>query len=72
MRVTNTNVQLYPNEIVSDFAFLPFGGGTRKCVGDQFAMMEAVATVVMILQKFDLFLATTPEEVGMKTGDEMI
>ena len=53
---------------MSDFAFLPFGGGSRKCVGDQFAMMEAVATTVMVLQKFDLSLATPPEVVGMKTG----
>jgi cytochrome P450 family 97 subfamily B polypeptide 3 len=64
----NTNAQLYPNEVITDFAFLPFGGGSRKCVGDQFAMMEAVATVVMILQRFDLSLATSAEEVGMKTG----
>jgi cytochrome P450 len=37
---------LYPNEQASDFAFMPFGGGARKCVGDQFAMMEATVTMV--------------------------
>jgi cytochrome P450 len=37
---------LYPNEQATDFAFLPFGGGARKCVGDQFAMMEATVTMV--------------------------
>jgi cytochrome P450 len=37
---------LYPNEQASDFAFMPFGGGKRKCVGDQFDMMEATVTLV--------------------------
>lgn len=60
--------QLYPNEIHSDFAFLPFGGGSRKCVGDQFAMMETITTIAVILQKFDLSLAGKPEDVGMNTG----
>jgi cytochrome P450 family 97 subfamily B polypeptide 3 len=39
---------LYPNEQAADFAFLPFGGGARKCVGDQFAMMEAAVTMVCV------------------------
>ena len=44
--------QLYPNEIASDFAYLPFGGGARKCVGDQFATMEATVTLAMVLRRF--------------------
>ena len=60
--------QAYPNEVHSDFAFLPFGGGSRKCVGDQFAMMESTATLVQILRRFDFELLSKPEDVGMRTG----
>ncbi|KAG5192486.1 cytochrome P450 [Tribonema minus] len=59
---------LYPNEIASDFAFLPFGGGQRKCVGDQFALMEATVTLALLLRRFDLSLAGPPEATGMVTG----
>jgi len=59
---------LYPNESASDFAFLPFGGGQRKCVGDQFAVMEATVTMAMILNKLEFSFVTGPEDVGMQTG----
>lgn len=59
---------LYPNEIISDFAFLPFGGGPRKCVGDQFALMESTVALAMLLQKFDVELKGSPEAVELVTG----
>ncbi len=55
-------------QIASDFAFLPFGGGQRKCVGDQFAMMESLVILVTLFQNFDFEMAGDPNEVGMKTG----
>ncbi|XP_057955804.1 cytochrome P450 97B2, chloroplastic [Malania oleifera] len=59
---------LYPNEVISDFAFLPFGGGARKCVGDQFALMESTVALVMLLQKFDVELKGSPNSVELVTG----
>ena len=59
---------MYPNEVHSDFAFLPFGGGNRKCVGDQFACMEAVITLAMVLKRYDFEFAMDPKDVGIYTG----
>jgi cytochrome P450 family 97 subfamily B polypeptide 3 len=59
---------LYPNEVHSDYAYLPFGAGSRKCVGDQFALMEAVITLTMVLRRFNFKLAIKPEDVGIYTG----
>jgi cytochrome P450 len=34
------------------FAYFPFGGGQRLCVGNNFAMMEMQLAVAMLIQKF--------------------
>ena len=76
--------KLYPNEIASDFAYLPFGGGARKCVGDEFAVLEATVTLAMVLRRFEFDFDPdfqTPDKcsmddmpkrtdhpVGMRTG----
>ncbi len=38
------------------YAYFPFGGGSRVCIGRSFAMMEAVLIVATIAQKFKLTL----------------
>jgi len=38
------------------FAYFPFGGGPRVCVGASFAMLEATLLLAMIQQKFQLRL----------------
>ncbi|KAI9668556.1 MAG: hypothetical protein M1831_000995 [Alyxoria varia] len=35
------------------YEFVPFAGGPRKCIGQQFALTEASYTIVRLLQRFD-------------------
>ncbi|KAG0600420.1 hypothetical protein M758_11G032600 [Ceratodon purpureus] len=56
-----------PNESNTDFKYIPFSGGPRKCVGDQFAMLEATVALAVLLQRFDFQLVPN-QTIGMTTG----
>ncbi len=46
----------------SAFAWIPFGGGTRRCVGAAFANMEMDVVLRTVLRQFTLETTTEPEE----------
>ncbi|KAG2431593.1 hypothetical protein HYH02_013286 [Chlamydomonas schloesseri] len=56
-----------PNEQNTDFRYIPFSGGPRKCVGDQFALMEAVVALTVLLRQYD-FSMVPNQTIGMTTG----
>ncbi len=39
------------------FAYFPFGGGARVCIGEHFAKLEMTLVLVMAMQRFKLILA---------------
>lgn len=41
------------------FAYFPFGGGPRQCIGNSFAMMEAILLLATIAQRFTLRAASS-------------
>lgn len=47
--------------------YIPFSGGPRKCVGDQFALLEAVAAMASLLRHFDFELVPN-QDIGLTTG----
>lgn len=47
--------------------YVPFSGGPRKCVGDQFALMEAVVALAVILKRFS-FQLVPGQKINMTTG----
>ncbi|XP_073044340.1 carotene epsilon-monooxygenase, chloroplastic [Primulina eburnea] len=56
-----------PNETNTDFRYIPFSGGPRKCVGDQFALLEAIVALAVFVQRFN-FELIPDQDIGMTTG----
>ena len=42
------------------YAYIPFGGGTRVCIGNSFALMEAHLLLATIAQQYRLSLLPGP------------
>lgn len=57
-----------PNEVTQEYNYLPFGGGKRKCIGDQFALFESIVALAMLVSRFDFWRGEDAPEVGMTTG----
>jgi cytochrome P450 len=44
-----------------EYAYFPFGGGPRHCIGMRFARMEMQVVLATILRRYDLELVSDPE-----------
>ncbi|KAI0866205.1 cytochrome P450 [Xylaria cubensis] len=54
---------------IHNYAYLPFNGGPRICLGQEFALLEASYTVVRLVQAFpQITVPSTEPQVGV--GDE--
>ncbi len=56
------NPQRYIDSKPSSFAWIPFGGGTRRCVGAAFANMEMDVVLRTVLRHFTIETTTEPGE----------
>lgn len=49
------------DEALPQFAYFPFGGGPRRCIGERFAMLEATLVVATIIQQYRFELLSSRE-----------
>jgi cytochrome P450 len=70
------NETVWPNPDVFDpmrfeqkqhpFAFIPFGGGPRVCIGQNMALMQILLVLATIIRKYD-FNVVNGQEIGIKS-----
>lgn len=46
------------------YAYLPFGGGPRSCIGEHFALLEAVVLLATVVQAFELRAVGPPPRLS--------
>lgn len=56
-RWDDKDLPLYRNKTTAAWGFLPFNGGPRVCLGQDFALIEASYAIVRILQRFPVITA---------------
>jgi cytochrome P450 len=47
-------------------AYVPFGGGSRTCIGMRFGQLEIKAIAALVLRRFQLELERPPEELSIR------
>ncbi|KAH8421018.1 hypothetical protein KR222_003993 [Zaprionus bogoriensis] len=50
------------------FAYMPFSGGQRNCMGQKYAMMEMKTFLIFILKQFKVLPITMPDELVFSSG----
>jgi cytochrome P450 len=51
-----------------DFAYFPFGGGPRKCIGYQFSLVESKLILAHLARECDLNLVDPERELSLSAG----
>lgn len=79
MYLTHQREDLYPNHTqfrperflerqYSPYEFIPFGSGTRRCIGEALAMFEMKLVLATVLSRYQLKLLDSQPEVPCRRG----